>query len=86
MIDGKAKLCAARDAAHAAKLAALIEDLEFLLSCDVGEAHILRSTGYTGKGPSLRRRLERCGRRDLIPRIFEWDAMTDEQQHPKGWR
>jgi hypothetical protein len=79
---GMSNLAEARDAAHAAKLAALIEDLEFLLSCSVGEAHILHSTGYAGREASLRRRLERCGRRDLIQRIFEWDTAVNEQQHP----
>lgn len=67
-----------------AKRAALIEEVEFLLSCDVGEAAILSALGYTGKPLSLRRRLMRADRLDLIPRVFEWDAAVHEQQRPKA--
>jgi len=62
---------------------ALIEELEFLLQCNVGEAAILQALGYR-QGITLKRQLQRLNRRDLIPRIFEWDAMVNEQQHPKG--
>jgi hypothetical protein len=62
---------------------ALIEELEFLLQCNVGEAAILQAFGYR-QGITLKRQLQRLNRRDLIPRIFEWDAMVNEQQHPKG--
>jgi len=62
---------------------ALIEELEFLLQCNVGEATIMHKLGYR-QGITLKRQLQRLNRRDLIPRIFEWDAMINEQQHPKG--
>ena len=62
---------------------ALIEELEFLLQCNVGEAAILQALGYR-QGITLKRQLQRLNRRDLIPRIFEWDALVNEQQHPKG--
>ena len=66
-----------------AKRLAMIEDVEFLLSCGVGEAAILESTGYTRNPLALQRTLYRAHRRDLIPRIFEWQAQVEEQQHPK---
>ena len=69
--------------AQADKRQAMIEDVEFLLSFGVGEAAILESTGYTRNPLTLQRRLYRAGRRDLIPRIFEWQALVEEQQHPK---
>jgi len=74
---------AARAAAAARRNEALIEELEFLLQCNVGEAAILQALGYR-QGITLKRQLQRINRRDLIPRIFEWDAMVNEQQHPKG--
>lgn len=61
---------------------ALIEDIEFLLSCNVGEAAILEATGYTRNPVSLKRCLQRAKRHDLIRRIFEWDAAVEEQQRP----
>jgi len=66
----------------AAKNAALLEDLEHLIACHVGEAAILHTTGYTRNPAALKRRLMRLGRHDLTPRIFEWDAQVDERQHP----
>ena len=74
---------AARAAAAARRNEALIEELEFLLQCNVGEAAILQALGYR-QGITLKRQLQRINRRDLIPRIFEWDAMVHEQQRPKG--
>lgn len=74
---------ARRLALNAAKRAALIEEAEFLVRCGVGESAILSALGYAGKPLGLKRRLERSERADLIPRIFEWDAMVNEQQHPK---
>lgn len=62
---------------------ALIEDIEFLLDCRVGEAAILSSTGYTANPAALQRRLQRAGRHDLVPRIFEWQAEYEERHHPK---
>jgi hypothetical protein len=73
----------ARAAAAARRNEALIEELEFLLQCNVGEAAILQALGYR-QGITLKRQLQRINRRDLIPRVFEWDAMVHEQQRPKG--
>jgi len=73
-----------RLATNAAKRAALIEEAEFLVRCGVGEAAILSALGYTAKPLALKRRLMRIDRHDLIPRIFEWDAEVNEQQHPKA--
>ena len=72
-----------RVALNAAKRAALVEEAEFLIRCCVGEAAILSALGYAGKPLALKRRLERSERADLIPRIFEWEAATEDQQHPK---
>lgn len=72
-------------AIFATKLAAIIEEIEFLTSCDMGEAGILQAIGYTRNPLALKRRLERANRHDLIPRIFEWEAELEERQHPKGW-
>lgn len=66
-----------------AKRLAMIEDVEFLLSCGVGEAAILEATGYTRNPLALQRRLYKADRRDLIPRIFEWQALIEERHHPK---
>jgi len=71
-----------RAANNAAKRAALIEEIEFLVRCDVGEAAILSALGYTGRNEALKLRLRRTDRLDLIPRIFEWDAAVEEQQRP----
>lgn len=60
----------------------LIEEAIFLIRCGVGEAAILHALGYTRNPLALRRRLERAGRHDIIPRIFEWDAQVEEQQRP----
>jgi len=73
-----------RLAVNAEKRAALIEEAEFLIRCGVGEAAILSALGYTGKPLALKLRLRRADRFDLIPRIFEWDAEVNEQQHPKA--
>lgn len=73
-----------RAAQNAETRAALIEEIEFLIHCDVGEAAILSAIGYAGKPLALQRRLMRADRADLIPRIFEWQAMIQEQQHPRG--
>ena len=73
-----------RAANNAANRAALIEEVEFLVRCGVGEAAILSALGYTAKPLALKRRLMRIDRHDLIPRIFEWDAEVNEQQHPKA--
>jgi hypothetical protein len=73
-------------AARAAeKRQALIEDIEFLVEAGAGEARILQATGYADKPDALQRRLTRCKRHDLIPRIFQWQAAVDERQHPKAW-
>ena len=69
----------ARARAAARRNEALIEELEFLLRCNVGEAAILQALGYR-QGITLKRQLQRINRRDLIPRIFEWDAAVHEQQ------
>ena len=69
----------ARARAAARRNEALIEELEFLLKCNVGEAAILHALGYR-QGITLKRQLQRINRRDLIPRIFEWDAAVHEQQ------
>jgi len=73
-----------RLATNAANRAALIEEVEFLVRCGVGEAAILSALGYTHKPLALKVRLRRNERADLIPRIFEWDAEVNEQQHPKA--
>jgi len=73
-----------RAANNAANRAALIEEVEFLVRCGVGEAAILSALGYTHKPLALKVRLRRNERADLIPRIFEWDAEVNEQQHPKA--
>lgn len=67
---------------HAANRLALIEDIEFLLSCSVGEGAILASTGYTANPETLKRRLYRAGRPDLVSRVFEWEAEVNALMHP----
>jgi hypothetical protein len=57
------------------KNADLIEDIEHLLHCDVGEAAILHALGYVDSPVALKRRLQRLGRHDLLPRIFEADTL-----------
>lgn len=61
----------------------MIEEIEFLLSCGVGEAAILQATGYTHNPDALQRRLTRAKRHDLIPRIFEWQNEYEQRHHPK---
>lgn len=74
---------AARTRNNDAKRQAIIEEALFLIRCGVGEAAILHALGYTRNPLALRRRLERAGRHDIIPRIFEWDAQVEEQQRPE---
>ncbi|QDK01925.1 hypothetical protein SEA_VIBAKI_45 [Arthrobacter phage Vibaki] len=66
------------------KNADLLEEVLFLLSCDLGEAGILHALGYTGKAPALKRRLARLHRHDLIPRIFEADALYHHRHADMG--
>lgn len=73
----------ARARNNATKRQQLIEEATFLIRCGVGEAAILHALGYTRNPPALRKRLERAGRHDIIPRIFEWDAQVEEQQRPE---
>lgn len=65
------------------KRADLIEEIEFLLSCDVGEAGILAALGNV-KPLTLKRNLGRIGRHDLIPRIFEADALYHHRHAASG--
>lgn len=65
------------------KRLALIEDIEWLIKCQVGEAAILHSTGYTDKPDALQRLLRRAGRHELIPRVFEWQAEYEARHHPR---
>lgn len=52
----------------------LIEDIRFLLNAGEGEQRILQATGYTNQPRTLRSRLNKAGRRDLVDRIFTtWD-------------
>ena len=83
MTDHRAAGLATRVRNNAAKRAAFIEEIEFLLSCDVGEAAILSAFGYSGKSEALQRRLRRADRMDRVPRIFEWQAECEERMHPK---
>ena len=47
------------------KNADLLEEIDFLLSCDLGEAGILHAIGYTGRPEALKRRLQRLHRKQL---------------------
>lgn len=67
---------------NAAKRAAFIEEVEFLLSCDVGEAAILEAFGASNKPLAFQRRLYRAERPDLIHRVFEWQAECAELMRP----
>ena len=69
-----------RAAAEKAERAeALTDEIEFLVMCGEGEGAILAKLGYHGKKEALKRQLSRLGRHDLIPRIFEHDAMNLER-------
>jgi hypothetical protein len=58
----------------------LIQEIEFLLMCDVGEHAIAQALNV--KARSLERKLHRIGRTDLIPRIFSHQAaLTEARQH-----
>lgn len=72
----------ARARKNAARRDALIEEIEFLVRCGVGEAAILSALGYTNKPLALQQRLGRAKRRDLIPLIFEWQAECELRMHP----
>jgi hypothetical protein len=48
----------------------IIEEIEFFLQCGEGEHAILTALNTTTH--TLKRRLHRAGRADLITRIFEW--------------
>lgn len=47
----------------------IIEEIEFFLQCGEGEHAILRALRTTQ--PTLKRRLQRAKRTDLMPRIFQ---------------
>ncbi|WNN95994.1 hypothetical protein SEA_HIRKO_44 [Arthrobacter phage Hirko] len=66
------------------KNAILLEEIEHLLHCDVGEAAILHALGYVGTPAALKRRLHRLKRYDLIPRIFEADTLYHMQHSDMG--
>ena len=69
-----------RTLAAQARTAAMIAEIEYLLTCGEGEHAITRAFGI--KPDSLERRLYRAGRPDLIPRIFEHAArLYDQRQH-----
>jgi len=56
----------------------LVEDLEWLLRFNPGEAALLQAAGV--KPDTLKRQLARIGRTDLIPRIFTWGATETERR------
>lgn len=72
-----------RMTAAEAKNAALVEDIEFLLDHDAGEARILEALGTPSK-EALKRRLMRLARHDLIPRIFEADQIYHQRCQTTG--
>jgi len=65
------------------KNAALVEDVEFLIAVNAGEARIMQALGYTSK-TALKRRLMRLHRHDLIPQIFEADAAYKARHDDMG--
>jgi hypothetical protein len=67
-----------------AKNAALVEEIDFLLHCAVGEAAIVHALGYVGRTAALKRRLARMNRYDLVPRIFEADALYKDRHASMG--
>lgn len=81
MSTAKQRSATTRAAIAEVKRLALIEDVEWLLSCQVGEAAILASTGYTDKPAALPRALYRAGRPDLVPRVFEWRPGAEERHY-----
>lgn len=58
-----------------------VSEIEFLVSCDVGEAAILQAFGSAA---AVERRLYRAGRPDLVPRVFQYQAQLTEEQRLMG--
>ena len=71
--EGLALRNAAAAAARQARAEALVEDLEWLISQKQCEHACLVAVGYAQKPDGLKRQLNRIGRSDLIPAIFEYD-------------
>jgi hypothetical protein len=69
----------ARTAATAARAEALVENLEWLIKFRQCEYACLTAVGYARKPEALKRQLMRIGRRDLIPRIFEYEQTNLER-------
>lgn len=76
------KANAARAAAAATRNANLIEEIEFLLMCDMGEANITHALGI--KPAALKHRLQRIKRPDLQARIFEADQLYHQGHTDMG--
>lgn len=55
-----------------------VSEIEFLVSCDVGEAAILQAFGSAA---AVERR---AGRPDLVPRVFQYQAQLTEEQRLMG--
>jgi hypothetical protein len=55
----------------------LVEDLEWMLSFNIGEHELVTRTGRNAE--ALKTVLRRIGRQDLIPRIFEHDQQINER-------
>lgn len=63
-----------------AKNAILVEEILFLLDCNIGEAGILEAIGYSRSKDALKRRLLRLNRPDLSARIFEADQLYHHRE------